>query len=112
MFSPALRPRSREEFTRARFLHVQRNTHRATRGRFANRARSAGRAQNACRTVPRAAQRGCTHFLAEHTKTCWWGVVNRFRQGGGHPRFRQDYSTTNALNFACLYWGHCPKEDD
>ena len=40
------------------------------------------------------------------------GWSTRFRQGGGHPRFRQDYSTTNALNFACLYWGHCPKEDD
>ena len=32
--------------------------------------------------------------------------------GGGHPRFRQDYNTTNALNFASLYWGHCPKEND
>ena len=28
--------------------------------------------------------------------------------GGGHPRFGQDSSKTNAINFASLCWGHCP----
>ena len=37
VFSPALRPRCREHFTRApSSLHAQRNTHRAPRGRYAN----------------------------------------------------------------------------